>query len=210
MYQRKKAPNVPRGFIEPCLPTKAQIVPAGACWVFEVKHDGYRMVVRKREGRVRLYTRRGYDWTDKYPHLVEAMLRLKPKSIVLDCELVVCDEDGVSNFDKLHSRCFDHQSFLYAFDLLELNGEDVRRGALEERKFSLAKVLRKDVPGIEFNGHIDDMDGTKLYEAACRMGLEGVVAKRRDMPYRSGRCKTWIKVKNPAAPAALRIIDGTW
>jgi ATP-dependent DNA ligase len=210
MYQRKKVASMPPGFIEPCLPTKALKVPAGSRWLFEIKHDGYRMIARKREGRVRLYTRRGFDWTAKYPHLVDALMRLKTKSIVMDCELVICGEDGVSNFDKLHSRCFDDQSFLYAFDLLELNGDDMRRAPLEERKFSLAKVLKKDVPGIKFIGHIDDIDGTRLYEAACKMGLEGIVAKRRDLPYRSGRCKTWVKVKNPKAPASLRIIDGSW
>jgi ATP-dependent DNA ligase len=137
-------------------------------------------------------------------------MRLKPQSIVLDGELVVCREDGVTDFDKLHSQCFNDQAFLYAFDVLELEGADLRNAPLESRKLALAKLLKKDVSGIQFNGHIDDMDGGKLYEAACKMGLEGIVAKRRDLPYRSGRCKTWIKVKNPKAPAAMRIMDGTW
>jgi ATP-dependent DNA ligase len=205
MYQRKKAASLPLG-----LPTKASTVPAGGRWLYEIKHDGYRMIVRKREGRVRLFTRRGFDWTAKYPAVVEAVLKLRPKSIVLDGELVVCRDDGVTDFDKLHSQCFNGQAFLYAFDLLELDGADMRKTRLEERKLTLAKVLKHDPDAIRFNGHIDDMDGDKLFKAACRMGLEGIVAKRRDMGYRSGRCKTWIKVKNPRAPAAMRIIDGTW
>jgi ATP dependent DNA ligase-like protein len=93
---------------------------------------------------------------------------------------------------------------------LQSEGADLRKTPLEQRKLLLAKLLKKDRPGIQFNGHIEDMDGAKLYDAACKMGLEGIVAKRRDLPYRSGRCKTWIKVKNPRAPAAMRVIDGTF
>jgi bifunctional non-homologous end joining protein LigD len=210
MYMRKKAAGVPLGFIEPCLPSNAIRVPSGSQWVYEIKHDGYRMIVRKQDNRVRLFTRRGFDWTAKYPLVADAVRKLKVTSAVFDCELVICRDDGVTDFEKLHSQCFNNEAFLCAFDLLELDGTDLRTSPLEHRKLSLAKLLKKDRPGIQFNGHIEDMDGTKLYEAACKMGLEGIVAKRRDLGYRSGRCKTWIKIKNPRAPAAMRIMEGTF
>ena len=97
---------------------------------------------------------------------------------------------------------------LYAFDLIELNGDDWRQRPLEERKAKLAKLLSRAPTGIHFTEHLDG-DGAIMFEHACRMGLEGIVSKRRDFPYRSGRSKCWIKVKNPGSPAALRVIDRT-
>jgi bifunctional non-homologous end joining protein LigD len=115
----------------------------------------------------------------------------------------------VSNFDKLHSQAHNDSVFLYAFDLLELNGEDFRQIRLEKRKARLEKLLAR-AAGARFFEHIE-VDAAIIFEHACKMGLEGIVSKRRDMPYRSGRCASWIKVKNPAAPAVLRIgEDGAW
>jgi len=98
---------------------------------------------------------------------------------------------------------------LYAFDLIRVDGEDWRPRPLEERKAKLATVLSRARHGIYFSEHLDD-DGELVFEHACRMGLEGIVSKRRDFPYRSGRSKCWIKLKNPDSPAMLRIQDGTW
>ena len=113
------------GFIEPCLPTVALRVPAGPQWVHEIKHDGYRLLVRKSAGNVRIYTRRGADWTKRFPAIVEAASKIKAASFYLDGEGVVCDADGIAAFDKLHSKANDHAVFLYAFDLLEIDGQDL-------------------------------------------------------------------------------------
>jgi bifunctional non-homologous end joining protein LigD len=103
----------------------------------------------------------------------------------------------------------DELVFLYAFDLLEMNGEDYRTEPLEKRKAKLEKLLTKRTDGIMFNEHLS-AEGAIIFKHACKLGLEGIVSKRIDMPYRSGRCKSWVKVKNPASPAMLRIEDATW
>jgi bifunctional non-homologous end joining protein LigD len=134
--------------------------------------------------------------------------RLKVSPIIIDGEAVVVGEDGRSDFDKLHGQGHDHAVVLHAFDLIALDGEDLRREPLEVRKATLASVLAKAGAGLRFNEHIE-ADGPTVFAHACRMGLEGIVSKRRDLPYRSGRSKCWVKVKNPASPAMLRIQDGT-
>ena len=116
---------------------------------------------------------------------------------------------GLAVFDLLHSKANDERVFLYAFDLLELNGEDIRLSPLEERKDRLAKLLRHSATGIVLNQHIDG-DGEMIFKHACLIGCESIVSKQRDRPYRSGRAKSWLKVKNPKSPAVLRIEDGTF
>lgn len=209
MFQPSPPMRASAGFIEPCLPTRAQRPPCGPGWVCEIKHDGYRLVVRKMDERVRIYTRRGYDWTDRFPRIVEGVKRLRVRSVILDGEGVVCGKDGVSNFDRLHSKTADHEVFLYAFDVLELDGQDFRREQLLARKATLSKLLRRVKDGIVLNEHTEH-DGELVFEHACRMGLEGIVCKRVDASYRSGRCRSWVKVKNPKSPAMLRIADGNW
>ncbi len=133
MRWSKPAPARP-GFFEPCLPTPSKVVPQGPMWVDEIKHDGYRPIVRRSDDRVRLLTRRGYDWTKRFPRVVQALKRLKVNSITLDGEAVVCGEDGVSDFNRLHSQRWDELVFLYAFDLLEMNGEDLQGRTAGETK----------------------------------------------------------------------------
>ena len=132
--------SLPAGFIEPCLPYPSKRPPVGPEWVHEVKHDGHRLMARRRCDRVRLYTRRGYDWTGRYPRIAQALRSLKVTSAVIDGEAVWCGPDGVSSFDKLHSRAHDDQVFLYAFDLLELDGVDCRAQPLAIRKACLRKL----------------------------------------------------------------------
>jgi ATP-dependent DNA ligase len=139
---------------------------------------------------------------------MDALGSLRVRSITLDGEAVICRRDGKPDFDRLHANCHDDEVFLYAFDLLELNGEDYRGHPLEKRKAALEKLLRRS-DGIKFSEHIEG-EGTVIFAHACRMGLEGIVSKRRDMPYRSGRVRCWLKTKNPAHPAMMRIQDGTW
>ena len=121
----------------------------------------------------------------------------------IDGEVVVCDDAGVANFDRLQGRAHDRQAFLYAFDLLELDGTDVRPLALEQRKDRLRQILQQAPAGIQYNDHLEG-DGAEIFAHACRLGLEGIVSKDRTRPYRSGPTKTWIKVKNLQAPGVLR------
>jgi len=151
-------PLLPAGFIEPCLPSPSMRVPIGPGWVHEIKHDGYRLIVRRQGNRVRLFTRRGADWTHRFRWIVEAVTRLKLRSATIDGEAVVCDDSGASNFDKLYSQGHDDQVVLYAFDLLELNGEDWRPRTLEQRKAKLAKLLSNAGEGIGFGDHCGRRD----------------------------------------------------
>jgi len=198
----------PAGFIDPCLPTLAHTVPDGPLWIHEIKHDGYRFIGRRDGDRVRAFTRGGHDWTDRVPAIAEALRSLPVTSATIDGEAVVCDSAGVPDFDRLRAalaRRGSREPFLYAFDLLELDGRDLRRSAWTDRRAALVRVLRKAGDNIRLSVHLDG-DRPAMFRAACAMGLEGIVSKRRDRPYRSGRSPDWIKVKNPDAPAATRIM----
>jgi ATP-dependent DNA ligase len=144
------------GFIEPCQPTPTPRPPVGPEWLHEIKHDGYRIMVRRDPAGIRLITRRGHDWSARFPSVVEAANRLRARSLLLDGEVVVCRPDGVSCFKLLRSRQHDSVALLYAFDLLELNGNDIRRTPIEERKERLAALLKGARYGLRFNEHMDD------------------------------------------------------
>ena len=200
--------RVPAAFIVPCCPTVAKRPPCSAGWVHELKQDGYRLQIHIREGRVRLYTMNAANWTERYPLIVEEAARLHDSAII-DAEVVCVRPDGVADFDMLHSRLSDHNAIACAFDLLMLNDDDLRRKPFAERKAALRKVLRRRRGGIQYVEHIND-DGDEVFEAVCKLGLEGIVSKKLDAPYRSGPSKSWLKTKNPKAPAATRIIEGTF
>jgi bifunctional non-homologous end joining protein LigD len=204
-YQR----ILPAGFIEPCIPTAARVPPSGPGWLHEIKHDGFRIIARKDGDRVRLYSRVGNDLTDRFPLIVEALAGLRSRSVILDGEAVACDDDGMSNFDRLRHRRHDRSVFLYAFDLIELNGDDLRREPLEVRKATLASVLSRAAPGLRLNEHIE-ADGPTVFAHACRMGLEGIVSKRRNSTYRSRPSRDWLKSKNPASAAVKREAEEDW
>jgi bifunctional non-homologous end joining protein LigD len=177
----------PPGFIHPCRPSVSKQPPTGELWAHEVKHDGYRLQVHVRAGRVRLYTMNAADWTERYPLIVEEAARLK-RDAVLDCEVICQDEHGRADFDRLHSRCFEHEAIACAFDLLKLDGDDLRRRPLTERKAALQKLLKRSRGGIQYVKHLQ-MEGEEAFEAACGLGLEGIVSKRRRMrrPIRTSR-----------------------
>jgi ATP-dependent DNA ligase len=181
----------------------------GPDWVYEIKHDGYRLMVRKDNEAVRVYTRRGADWTERFPRIVQAARRLKVRSFLLDGEGVVYDKKGVPSFALLHSREYDKEASLAAFDLLELDGADVRKQKLLDRKSRLARLLKAAKDGIEFNVHLEG-EGAIIFEHACKLGFEGIVAKRKDLAYESGRSRRWLKIKNPDSPAAKRVEDATF
>ena len=131
----------PNGFIEPCIPTRAVKPPAGTDWVHEIKHDGYRLIVRRDGDTVRLFTRRGYDWSGRYPAIARAAAKLRAKSFTMDGEAAVCGPDGIAVFAALHRRGTVTEAILYAFDLLELDGADLRALSLGERKAKLARLV---------------------------------------------------------------------
>src|ERR1700681_4300176 len=126
---------------EPCIPTRGTKVPAGDGWIHEIKHDGYRLIVQREGKRVRLFTRNGHDWTDRYPLIVEAALKNRSSSFVIDGEAVLLGVDGVSDFDGLHSRQHDDEVQLYAFDVLALDGDDLRKLPLSMRKTNLQRLF---------------------------------------------------------------------
>jgi bifunctional non-homologous end joining protein LigD len=198
-------PNVrPRSpFVAPCIPTRALKPPAGPEWVHEIRHDGYRLQVRRDGGVVRLFTRKGYDWSDRYPAIAVTAMKLRAQSFTLDGEACVCGTDGVAVFDALHRRGTVREAMLYAFDLLELDGEDLRGLPLGDRKKRLARLLGKRRIGIVLSEHTDE-DGALIFRQACKLGLEGIVSKRLSAPYRSGPSRDWVKIKNPNSPAMIR------
>jgi ATP-dependent DNA ligase len=170
---------LPAGFIEPCLPTVRAKGPRGPQWIHEIKRDGYRLIVRKAGRGARIFTRRGFDWTPKFPLILEALKGLNVRSVTRDGEAVWCGKDGFSNFEELHSQAYNDDVFLYAFDLLELNGDDLRKEPLESRKGKLEKLLSNGGWGLRFVGHLDG-DGPVIFHHACKMKLEGIVSKRKD------------------------------
>ena len=194
---------------EPCLPRPAKQPPSDPGWLHEIKHDGFRVIARRDATGVRLVTRNGYDLAGRFVLATAAVEALLARSCVIDGEAIACDEDGLSVFELIRDWRHDHAVTLCAFDLLELNGEDLRRLPIEERKSRLAKVLRGAPQGIAYNEHYDG-DGTIIYKHACALGCEGIVSKRLGSPYRSGRDNHWLKVKNPAAPAIKREAEEEW
>jgi bifunctional non-homologous end joining protein LigD len=189
----------------PCIPTRGTKVPAGPDWIHEIKHDGYRLIVQRDGKRVRLFTRNGHDWTDRYPLIVEAALKNRSTSFVIDGEAVLLGADGVSDFDGLHSRRHDDEVQLYAFDALVADGEDLRALPLSMRKTNLARLLARRPDGIFVAPFGQGEIGPDLFRKACEFGLEGLVSKHRDRAYRAGTSPNWLKVKNPAHPAMQRV-----
>jgi bifunctional non-homologous end joining protein LigD len=191
-----------------CIPTRSTTVPDSPDWLHEVKYDGYRLRLERDVDRVRLITKGGYNWTDRYPWIVEAALKNRHKQFVIDGEAVVLGVDGIADFDALHSRKHEDEVQLYAFDILALDDDDLRGLPLSMRKTTnLARLLARRPDGIFVAPFEQGEIGPDLFQAACRMGLEGLVSKRRDRPYQAGRSKHWVKVKNRQHPAMSRLMD---
>jgi bifunctional non-homologous end joining protein LigD len=162
----------------------------------EVKHDGFRVVARKTGKRVKLYSRSGNDLTYRFPLVVEAIAKLRVQSCIIDGEAVACDADGLSSFDRLRYRQNDESVFIWAFDLIEFDGDDLRLDPLHARKDTLATVLMRAAPGLRLIEHMEEEDGPLVFQHACKLGLEGIVSKHRDSRYHSGRSRHWVKSKN--------------
>jgi hypothetical protein len=134
-YHRAMAPRtLPAGFIGPCLPIKAPKPPSGELWLHEIKHDGLRVIARKTGEQVRLYCRPGNDFTHRFPLIVQTVVKLRSRSCIIDGEAVICDDKGIACFDRIRRWDSNGEAFLYAFDLIEPNGEDLRREPLEVRR----------------------------------------------------------------------------
>jgi bifunctional non-homologous end joining protein LigD len=184
--------------VKPQLATLARRAPEGEGWLHEIKFDGYRVTCSVADGRVRIMTRNGKDWTDRFGDLVEALEELECEAALLDGEVVVLDRDGVSRFQRLQNALSGTSSarpLLYVFDLLHLDGRDLAGARLLERKAVLrALISGKAGARVRYSDHVRG-EGPAFHAQACAMGVEGIISKRADAPYRSGRGKTWLKVK---------------
>ena len=185
------------GFIEPQLPTLVDQPPEGGGWIHEIKHDGYRTLFVIENGLTCAYTRNGFNWSERYPALVRAAAKLNCRSAIIDGEVIVQDENGVSDFDALKTaiRWHPERLIFYAFDLLHLNGKDLREEALSCRRAKLKELIwAAPRSPLQFSEEFSEGGGT-LLQACVEHGLEGIVSKLSSSRYRSGRTKTWLKTK---------------
>ncbi len=193
-----KAPMPAR--IEPQLASSVAAPPKEGDWLHEIKLDGYRTMAHLKEGSVTLITRSGLDWTKRYGGMQHAFSDLSCREAIIDGEIVVPDEKGITRFAALQDALAEgehHKFVFYAFDLPYLDGWDLKKVELQKRKGLLAQLLAGHVTGrsaIQYSDHIAD-DGRALYEHASKLGLEGIVSKRASATYREGRSDTWLKVK---------------
>ncbi len=184
-------------FVEPCLATLVDKAPDSPRWIHEIKFDGYRIQARLDHGKIKLMTRKGLEWTDKFPRVAEAVARLPADTALLDGELVSEDKDGISRFSLLQQDLkvgrHDRMVF-YVFDLLHCDGVDLKPLPLTERKAALARLLSRARGALRLSESLTER-GPVLLKQACKMGLEGIVSKLADAPYRSGRGHEWFKAK---------------
>ena len=184
-------------FIEPQLASPVDQPPEGKHWIHEIKHDGYRCQVLLQQGQGRVFTRNGHDWTDRFYSIVRAAANLRCQSAIIDGEAIVQNGDGASDFEALSSamRRQPQNIILYAFDLLHLDGKDLRQQTLSERRAELKRLVGSDAESrIQFSDEFDG-DGDALFKACAERALEGIVSKHALAPYRSGRSRTWLKTK---------------
>jgi bifunctional non-homologous end joining protein LigD len=206
-------PYRPAWWIAPCQPTAALKPPSGPNWIHEIKHDGYRLMAQRDGTSVRLLTRNGNNWRELFPAVAAAVNLLNVRSCLIDGEVVVCNENGLAVFDLLRrGERVKQNAHLIVFDLLQLDGRDLTREPIEERKRLLGEFLNRiRHPGLQLSEDIA-LPGDLVFAHACALGCEGIVSKRLGSKYRPGpnKCPDWIKVKNPAAPAVRRETEEDW
>ena len=183
-------------FVSPCFPVTRPAPPKGPDWIHEIKFDGYRVQLHKEGKRVKIYSRRGADFTERYAPIAEALSKLPTREAIIDGELVVLREDGSADFLALHSRRFDPAMLcVWGFDLLSHAGKDLCEMPLTVRKLKLGTILRSyGHPMLRYSEGFVSAD--KLFEMARELKLEGIVSKRRIGTYHAARCD-WVKVKTP-------------
>ena len=182
-------------YFHPAAPTLHSTPPRGEQWLHEVKFDGWRIQLHKHGDSAAAFTKNGHDHSSRIRWIIDALARLRGvRSFVIDGELVACNDAGLPDFYRLHFHRHDRGLCVWAFDLLHHNGRDLRELPLIERKARLEKlIIAANAGWLHYSESLDD--GLELLVAADRLGLEGVVSKRRDAPYRSGKQSEWIKVK---------------
>jgi bifunctional non-homologous end joining protein LigD len=190
-HMRSHRSRRPR-FIAPCLPSAAERPPAEPGWIHEIKHRGHRLMARRNGAGVRLRTGGGIDWTRRYPAIAVAVGALRCRSCLIDGQAVACDEDRVAVSRR---RRPPDNVVLFAFDLLELDGQDLRREPIETRKYLLGKLLKHAKPSLQLSEDMADA-GDVVFRYACDLGLAGIVSKRLGSFYRSGRSRDWIITKS--------------
>jgi bifunctional non-homologous end joining protein LigD len=186
------------GFITPCDPTLRERAPRGPDWLHEIKIDGYRAQLHIHDGRVQVFSRSGFDWTQQFAQIARAAAALSARDLIIDGEATVLGATGLPDFQALRrelAKKHTDRLIYQAFDLLYLDGQDLRGAALLERKRALQEALANAPPKIGYVDFVELHDGETVFRHACRLGAEGIVSKRRDAPYRSGRHETWIKLK---------------
>jgi bifunctional non-homologous end joining protein LigD len=185
------------GFIAPQLATQASKAPAGADWLNELKLDGYRIQARLDQGNVKLLTRTGLDWTHRIKTIASEVSALLAQSALLDGEVVVLSEDGNTSFADLQAAFQEDVRkplTYFLFDLLHLNGHNLRNAPLSDRKALLARLLKNAGQNLRFSEHLNS-DASAVFEKACELHAEGIIVKRADAPYSSGRTTSWLKLK---------------
>ncbi|MBB4377311.1 non-homologous end-joining DNA ligase [Bradyrhizobium sp. SBR1B] len=206
-----KAPFL--GFVEPALASSIEKVPSGARWIHEIKFDGYRVQVHLANEAVKVFTRRGHDWTNRFKKVADDAWHIKAGSAIVDGEIVVPAADGTTDFSVLQNELKGRSTsiVLLAFDLLYLNGRDLRKLPLFQRKTELKKII--DGTEIQFSESFE-LEGREMFEHACKIGLEGVVSKVRDSEYASGRGKNWVKKtcaqRETLTIAGFALDEGKW
>lgn len=199
------------GFVEPALASSIEKVPSGARWIHEIKFDGYRVQVHLANEALKVFTRRGHDWTNRFKKVANDAWHIKAGSAILDGEVVVPAADGTTDFSVLQNELKGQSTsiVLVAFDLLYLNGRDLRKLPLFQRKTELKKIIAGT--DVQFSESFE-IEGREIFAHACKVGLEGVVSKVRDSAYASGRGNNWVK-KTCAQRETLTIagfaLDGT-
>jgi bifunctional non-homologous end joining protein LigD len=214
-FQRKKAPAIGRkaafpGFISPALATKIEKAPTGDRWIHEIKFDGYRVQLHIANDDIWIFTRRGNDWTKRFRKVAADAYLINAKSAIIDGEIVVPAADGTTDFSVLQNELkgTSDKIVMVAFDLLYLNGQDLRKLPLLERKAILQKLIAKTA--IQFSESFE-FDGREMFKHACKTGLEGVVSKVRDSRYPTDRTNDWVKVtcaQRETLPIAGFALDG--
>jgi len=207
LRERIRPPGL--GVIEPCLPSPAKAPPSGPGWLHEIKHDGFRILAWRAAAGVRLITRAGNDFSSRFPLIAVAVSNLPVRSCLIDGEAIVTDVDGLAVFDLIRRHDTVANAEHCAFDLLELDGRDLRREPVEKRKELLAELLSGSRHSLSFNECFED-EGAIVFREACKLGCEGIVSKRLGSMYRRGRSPHWVKVKNPNAPAVKREAEEDW
>src|SRR5262245_40493855 len=185
------------GFIPPQLPSLTDQPPEGGNWIHEVKHDGYRTMLVVERGTARAYTRNGHDWSDRYPGIIASARKLPCRTAILDGEIIVQDGRGVSDFEALQAALRSRTANLifYGFDLLHLDGKDLREKPLLERRNKLKELIGRDSDSrVQFSEEFIG-DAVAFFRACAAHELEGIVSKLATSRYRSGRSKTWLKTK---------------